>query len=329
MSAPTSNNIRVLFSEIIVGYSRSFFNSVPIYIKHLNNLDLSEIDYQYNLFLKDCIKKGVPTIEEKTKYLIENNLWDKKQEDKLDEFKKTKNTFQINKSNEYLRSKRQNWQKEIDKINEEIRKIEDNKSILLGLTAEVAANRKINNDYIKLTFYQDPELKNKLFNEETFNDLDNDQTNKIFEIFNEYATNFSQENIKKISISNFFMNMFNLAAGNITDLYGKNIINLSVFQIDCWNFSKFFRNAIDQLGRAIPPEVQENPDDLMEFIEVNVLFKRVEEKMGEEGAVSLMGASKSDMKALGIETNQQFSLDEQLKKNKGRLTMDQMVKMHK
>lgn len=329
MAGPV-NNLRLLFSDITAGFSRAFFNSSPIYIKHLNNIDLAEIDYKYNFFLKDYTKKGIPTIEQKTDFLLKNALWDKKEEDRLYEFKKTKKTLQINKSNEYLRSKRQIWQNEIEKIDKEINFIENKKIFLIKDTAESAASKKTSYEYIKLTFYQDQELGKKLFNDQSFDELENEQISVLFDVFNEHTGNFNSENLKKIGLSPFFTNMFNLTHERINDLYGKPIVNLSVYQIEVWNWGLFFKNAIQQLGRTIPPEIQENPDDLMEYIEVNVLFKKMEEKMEDkEGAISLMGAQKSDLKMLGIETNQQFDLNEQLKKKGGKLSFEDMLKVHK
>ena len=147
--SPTQRQLRLLYSDIVEGHSIAYFNESPVYIKHLNNIDIAEIDYLYNFSVKEAVSIGLPTQEEKTKYLIENNLWEQSQEDKLDELIKTRGTFSLNKGNEYLRSKRKMWDEQIKQINNDIRIIEYKKASLLGMTAESYANKKSNDEYIK------------------------------------------------------------------------------------------------------------------------------------------------------------------------------------
>lgn len=75
--------IRLLFGDVIRGFSSAFYKDNHLYLKHLNVLDSSELDYQKSIFYNQAIDKGLQTFSEKEKYLIDENLWDEDKNNKI------------------------------------------------------------------------------------------------------------------------------------------------------------------------------------------------------------------------------------------------------
>ena len=71
--------LKVIFSEILRGYTlvdNEDFGKLKI--KHFNNFDSAELDIKNRYFYEKACEQGLPTREEKIKYLLDNNIWDEK-----------------------------------------------------------------------------------------------------------------------------------------------------------------------------------------------------------------------------------------------------------
>lgn len=324
-SAP---HLKKLFNEILKNFTlvpESSFGT--IYIKHLNNFDLAEIDSWYNFYLQKCINKKIPTLQEKLDYLISNNLWTQNEETKLKEYLDLKKQYENNRDNEYLKSKRQIWADQIKIIEKDIKLLEYKKNSQIGDTAESFAIRKSNKLHIIYSFFIDPELKSPLFNEEKFDDLEKDKIEEIYGIFNDYLSNFNQENLKRISLSPFFMNMFGLANDNIYYFYGKPIIYLSFYQIDTWAHGRYFKNVLSEFMDKIPRDYLDDPDKIIEFVELNKNYRKMFPEDKDEGAGTIVGAKKEDLEILGLKATGNKQLQDMLKKSGGHIGKDELMKM--
>ncbi len=321
-----SRQLRQKFTEILKGFSftDSFFGKINI--KHLNNLDISEISYYTEIALQDALKKGIPSYEEKLDYLIKNNLWDISAEDKINKNKKLIQDFQTNKSNEHLKSKRDLWINEIEKLNKEIKELEIKKSLLINDTAEGFANKKSNELHILYSFYRDKDFKIPLFTNEEFNNLELKETKEIFDIFADYITSFDSQILKRISLSPFFLNMFYLSPENIYHFFGKPIVELTFYQLELWQWASKFRHDLQEFPN-IPSDIMSDPDKIIEYVELNQNYNKRFSKTGEQAAGTIVGATKEDLKVLGIENSGNNNLTEALKKSGGKLSMAELLKL--
>ena len=191
------------------------------------------------------------------------------------------------------------------------------------------ASKKSNEAHILQSYYKDPELKNKLFSQEEFDDFEDEKVISIFGIFNKHSENFNIDLLKKIAISPIFLNLFNLSGDNIYHFYGKPIINLTFYQIELFSLATNFKNILAEFGNSIPKSVMNNPDKLLEYVELNRNYKKAfpEDKEDEGGGGrGIFGATKEDLQMLGIEAGGNDKLNEELKK-KGKLTMNDLLKM--
>lgn len=295
---------KILFSQIIQGFSHYISDTFGnIFIKHFTPLDSADVDFVYSSFYKKAIKDGLITLEESEKNITESGQWTKQNE--LDEQKKFLNSAVDSRSKLYLKSKRDIYNKTIEDTEKKIKELELEKFKLIGQTADYFAIKKSNENYIELSFYKDKELNNRLFTYEEFDELNNNEINDITSVFNKYNQDFSQNKIKMLGMSPFFLNMFNLCPENAMDFYGKPLIHLTFHQIDLWGTGKYMKSVISNWGSKIPPSVMNDADKLNEWIEIQSNYREFENKQGdgEGGATSVVGATKSDLEYLGLNQN--------------------------
>lgn len=321
-------NVRLILADIIRGYTHveeSEFG--PFFIKHLNNFDIADIDSVYSLYFEKAKSKNILTNKEKIEFLIKNDIWSKKEEDKLKDYKKTLDQYDLNKSNEFVKSKRDIWKDEIEKLQKDINKLEIKRANLMGDTAESFASKKANEEHIILSFYKDKEFKRNLFSRQEFNEFDNKIISKIIELLKINTEKFNPRNLIKISLSPSYLNMFNLSSESIYEFYGKPVIQLSFYQMDVWGSARRFQQDLSQFPN-IPKDIQSDPDKLIEYIELNKNYKKAfPDKDNEEGGggVSIVGANKEDLEILGMTPDNTFNFDKELKKAGGKLGMEKIL----
>ena len=83
----------------------------------------------------------------------------------------------------------------------------------------------------------------------------------------------------------------------------------------------------------VPDEVRQDPEKIVEWFESSKNAKEVMDKSqtaGKEGsATSLVGATKQDLKRLGLDNpNETISLAKKAAEKGGSLTMEDMMKIH-
>lgn len=324
-----SEQLRLILADIIRGYTHVRSSEYgPFFIKHLNNFDLAEIDYAYSVSLDSAKEKGIPTREEKTKRLTEEGIWTKQEEEKLGSYQDCLSQYEMNRSNEFLMSKRKNWDNQISDLKKDIRKLQIKKSTLLGDVAESFASKSSNEKHISMSFYKDKEFKERLFPDHDFNELSDKQVMGIIGEFKKHNSKFDATTLRKVSILPTYLNMFYMAPESIYEFYGKAIINLTFYQVDVWGNARKFQNDTQEF-RNIPKDIQSDPEKLMEYVELNRNYKKAfpDDKDGEGGGGSIVGASKEDLETLGIKSEAHFSFSEELKKKGGKLSKEDLLRL--
>ena len=68
----TTSNLKIIFSEIIKGYSKKNIDGFGVlFFKHINNQDSADIDIYNQQFLDRAKDMGLPTSKEQEEYLEE------------------------------------------------------------------------------------------------------------------------------------------------------------------------------------------------------------------------------------------------------------------
>jgi hypothetical protein len=318
-----------IFFSIINGYSSVFHSYFgQIFIKHLSYIELAQFDTQYEVHLNEFKSLGIPTYKEKEKQIIENGLWKDNDEINLEINEKIIQDLRINYSKDYLYSRRKNLKKEIESYQNKINSLRLKKSYHIGQIAEEFANKKLIYDKIINSFFRDKQCLNLLINNDDIDDEKYEELQKLYYINQE---KLNADNIKKISLSPFFTNIFYLCEDNAYSFYGKPIISLSNYQCDLVLFGRYFKNIISQ-RQDIPKEIMSNPNELIEWIEIRGNAERagiIGDNNESDGSMSVVGAQKKDLEILGIKTEQRFSLSKELEKSGGKLDADALFNLTK
>lgn len=288
-------NLRKIFVDICRGYSDHLLNDKHIYIRHLSHFDQINIDDKYDIFYSEAKNRGLYTFNDKIKFLESEGLWSKKNQQEIDETQNYLNNLKITKNSLAFKS-------QIDPINKQIKEAEDkyiklitNKNNLIGMTCENYANRKIELFYIELLFYSDNELKDKLFHKQEFDNAEEDLIDKLLSLYSSFVISFSNENIKKISVSNFFTSLLYLS-DNLESFFGKALCNLTFYQSNLLSWGIYYKNI--SKNNEIPNDIMEDPDKIEEFIKKSINIKQIMERSGGQ-RVGIVGATNKELKEVG------------------------------
>ena len=323
--------LKLVFSEIVEGYSLTrseLFGDLKI--KHINNYDSAKTDIKNNYYFEKAVSQGLPKREEKLEYLIKEKLWDSEKDKEADRLKEMLKGMNRTKSKLFLQTQIDAIKKDIIDNEIKLSNILAEKESVIGFTAEEYANRRINEYYMHISIL-DEEGK-QLFGENEFDELEQDQVNDIMQVYEKNNRKFKAEILKKISLADFFTNIFYLCEDNVFNFYGKPVIDLTFYQIEIYSYGRYFKSIIQNSEEKIPDHIVEDPDKLIEWAESSKNVKEVLEKTSgdaESGASSIMGATKQDLAKAGIDQNQDvIDLSQKAQEKGGRLTMEDMMKLH-
>tara|TARA_B100000214_G_scaffold88576_1_gene60998 strand:+ start:1058 stop:2053 length:996 start_codon:yes stop_codon:yes gene_type:complete len=323
--------LKLVFSEIVEGYSLTrseLFGDLKI--KHINNYDSAKTDIKNNYYFEKAVSQGLPKREEKLEYLIKEKIWDPEKDKEADRLKEMLKGMNRTKSKLFLQAQIDAIKKDIVDNEIKLSNILAEKESVIGFTAEEYANRRINEYYMHISIL-DEEGK-QLFGENEFDELEQDQVNDIMQVYEKNNRKFKAEILKKISLADFFTNIFYLCEDNVFNFYGKPVIDLTFYQIEIYSYGRYFKSIIQNSEEKIPDHIVEDPDKLIEWAQSSKNVKEVLEKTSgdaESGASSIMGATKQDLAKAGIDENQDvIDLSQKAQEKGGRLTMEDMMKLH-
>ena len=274
MQTLDKNKLRLLFIDILKGYSLSYYKSNKLYFKHNTSFDSGEIDHLKQEFIEKAKRNGLPTEDQKEEYLILEGIWSKESNEKIKKLKSDISTLRQTKSKLFKSDDINEFNRQIDQKKLELINLTVERKDLLGFTVEDYANKKINEYYMFNSLFKDRNLKDRYFSEQEFDELENKDISEILNIYNDINKNFVETNIKKIALSSYYLSLFNLCDENAYNLYGKPIIYLTFYQMEVFGYARYFKNALSEAKHKPSDEYYEDPDKLIEWLESS---KNVEE----------------------------------------------------
>lgn len=323
--------LKLVFSEIIEGYSlvpSKLFGDLRI--KHINNFDAAKTDIKNHYYMEKAVSQGLQKRDEKIEYLIEEKLWDPEKDKEAERLGDMLKGMRKTKSKLFLQAQIDAIKKEINENENKLAAILAEKESIIGFTAEEYAQRRINEYYMHVCILN--EDGKKLFKENEFDELDEEEVAEIMSVYTENNKKFAAENLKRVALADFFTNIFYLCDDNVFNFYGKPVINLTFYQIEIYSFGRYFKSIIQNSEDKVPDHIAEDPEKLIEWAESSKNVKEVLEKTsgdGESGASSIMGATKEDLAKAGINKDQDvIDLSQKAKEQGGKLTMQDMMKLH-
>ncbi len=200
------------------------------------------------------------------------------------------------------------------------------KQEVIGKTADDYALARSNDELLRFLLFKSPDLKENLYTEEEFSNLETWEIAQINKIQEEMAERLSDTTIQEAVLRPFF-SMYLSFCESVGDFYGKPIIGLSVYQLRVALYGKMFFN-IFQNTQDIPDNIRDNPEKLMAFAEMQQNKDSRTGGIKDDADVSaVFGATKSDMQALDMESSGNVSLSAEAAKHGGKLNMEQMMRL--
>ncbi len=330
-----NDNTKIVYSQIINGYSLLNIDSRIAYIKHLTPLDSAGIDLYREKAYLNAENQGLSTYAQRLNNIIENDLWSREKEKEVDEVKSFIMSLKHSKDKLIKKQDKVLIDKEILEHNFRIIKLITERERLIGLTCEAYADKKLNEYYIYSTIYANVDFKDKFYTEEEFQELPQKELDELVKSYNNKINIFSEHNFRKISLSPFFMNNLVLCDDNPYFLYGKPIIYLTFFQVELFQNGRRFKNILQNAKMPPPGEILNDADKLLDWFNKNEqIDKLVDQNIGvneaekhASGGSSVVGLSKTELKEAGLYDE---SVDKKLQdalKNKGELSMAELIKL--
>ena len=334
MDTIDKNKLRILFVDILKGYTIAYYKNNKLYFKHNTSIDSGDIDHIKQEFIQKAKRNGLPTEEQKEEYIIKEKLWSVENNEEIKKIKSYISGLKQTKSKLFKNDDIAQINKQINEENIKLFTLIAERKDLLGFTVEDYANKKVNEYYMFNSLFKDKDLKNKFFSEQEFDELENRDLSEILEIYNNMNKNYVDKNLKKIALSSYYLSLFNLSDDNPYYMYGKPIVYLTFYQMEVFGYARYFKNALSEAKHKPPDEYYEDPDKLIDWLESSknveeVLSKNESNQKKTEGAIatSIVGAKKEDLAKIGKDENG-ISLHKEALKKGGTLSMEDLMKMH-
>ena len=303
------------------------------YIKHLDTYDSEEIDEKAEEYKNHAIKQGLPSTEERLKQLEKDESWAEKDDRKIKDLELMISNLKITKSKLILKADTDSLQKQINDTGEELHNLFVEKANLIGYTSDVYSSKKISEFYVVNTSYKDKKLTEPLFSKEEFDELQEKDISILISYFNNISDQTGEENIKRIALSGFFLNSFYLCDDNPHTFYGKSVVDLTYNEGELFSYGRYFKSILSEMKNKPHPEIMEDPDKLIELYNVGKNSDKMKESMDNADATTVVGATNEDLERMGLkapsdEPQTGVSLQAEADKKGGKLSMEDLMKLH-
>ena len=138
--------------------------------------------------------------------------------------------------------------------------------------------------------------------------------------------------MKRIALSNFFLNNYHLCKDNPFIFFGKPIVDLTYHQADLFAYGRYYKHILSEMKSPPSAEVMQDPDKLLELYEIEQTQKDRDGGKEMTGTAStVVGATKEDLDALGMTKEADpgaIDLNEEMRKKGGDLSMEELIKLH-
>ena len=316
-----------VIGEIFDGYTETYFRGQPVYLKHVSIRDQRYIHKYYDRYKNLALSKGLETEEDRLAYIIKEGIWSDKDDAQIEMLRLQIERLKVTISQLPLPSQRQEMAQDVKDLENERLDLLMKRRALMGKTAEDYATSRSGDELLRFLLFEDSDLKEHVFTEEEFGDLETWEIAEINKIQGDLSERLEDGLIQKAILRPFF-SMYLSLCENAGDFYGKPITELTVHQLRVVLYGRMFFNVFQHTD-DIPDNIKEDPDKLLAFAEAQRNQKSGKSKSGlrdDADASMVFGATKEDVKSLGAQQGN-LRLAEEAEKHGGQLNMEQMMRL--
>ena len=176
---------RKIFRDVVRGYSTAIIDEDFVYIKHLTPHDQVELEEIEDKYYKAAQKRGVPSEAEMMDLLKKEGQWSDKDDEIIQEKEDFLERLKAAKSKMVIKSAIDKQAALIDKEEQQLFEKTKQKANLLGNTCEKYAKDRMNDFYMIKSFYKDKNLTEVLFDEQSYDELEDNDVRKYIELCEE------------------------------------------------------------------------------------------------------------------------------------------------
>ena len=314
-----------LVGEAFDGYTECNIEGKAVFLKHVSIKDQRYVHKYFEKYKQIALDRGLETEEERLKYVLEEEIWEQKDDEQIysleNQIENLKRTIKAT----FLPSQRENLQEDINKKRKEVESLRIKRQEVIGKTAEDYATSRSGDELLRCLLYDSDELKNNFYTDEQFGDLETWEVIKISKLQDNVNQRFADSIILEAVLRPFF-SMYLSSCENISQFYGKAVIDLTIPQLKVATYGRMFFNIFQNVP-DIPDNIKEDPQKLLAFSDSH--FNKDTNSGGlrdDADASAVFGATKEDMKTLRNNSNT-VSLSDEIKKSGGELNMEQMMRL--
>ena len=313
-----------LYSEILLGYTSVVLKDRVFYLKHQDSLDSMEQAKAYEINYQYAKSKGLEIESEKLDFIIKNGLWTQEEENKIAKLKEALERQEMTQKKLFVKAQKIQNQKKIDQTRHEITELVSKKNDLLGETCETFAAKKSQEEMLRTSFYKNKDLTEHYYSVEDFEDLTSSDISTLFLLMANAMKDFSEKNLKIISLCPFFLNSFFLCSDNAYNFFGVPVSRLSNNQISLYSMGSTIKDYASK-GNPIPDNILEDPEKALSWFEFDPeASKHNSEKLGG----TIVGATMEEMKQSDPNAVDVNTAGKEMFKDKKTLNMQDMLKLH-
>ena len=185
------STLRYLYKDVINGYSK--VDEENIYIRHLRETDIGHIEERKAKLTEEAKQKGLEDEDEKIKLLISQDLWTQVKEDDIEKLKKEIGHLRESKRKLILGRQIKQFNKIIERKEKLFSDLYKERTGEVGFTAEQYADKKVNEEIVKDTFFKSQELGDPFFSEEKFEEMTSRELEVYSMLYNAVNSQFSDK----------------------------------------------------------------------------------------------------------------------------------------
>ena len=331
------STLRHLYKDVINGYSK--VDEENIYIRHLRETDIGHIEERKAKLTEEAKQKGLEDEDEKIKLLISEGLWAQVKEDDIEKLKKEIGHLRESKKKLILGRQIKQFSKTIERKEKLFSDLYKERTEEVGFTAEQYADKKVNEEIVKDTFFKSQELRDPFFSEEKFEEMTSRELEVYSMLYNAVNSQFSDKILKKISVCPFFVNSFFVCDNNCNLFFGKPVVQLTNYQIDIFSYGKYYKSIMAEC-KSPPNELYQTPEKLIEYYENTKAAREAKEskkglgggKQSEYMGSTVFGASKEELQSMASANEEESSMvdfSKEAEKSGGDMGINEFLKLHK
>ena len=318
-------NFRHIFKDIVFGWSQIIHNDKPAFLKHLSVFDQVDIDDIRKIYYDKAEKRGLPTQKEALERLREEEMWGDKEDSEIAQKREYLKQIETSKKQLYLKKEIDRVNEEIQKTQQELFKLEAQKSALLGQTCEKYADSRVSDHYIIRSLYKDKQLTQTYYSEKEVDNMGRTEMTSIVKLYNTAYSAFDDNKIQKVTLQDFYQPYLAFCE-NVQNMFSKPLFELSLNQVKLVIYSRMFKNIFENYT-AIPDRIKQDPDKILDYVNAQEKAKDNLKNMDKDGASTIVGAKKEDYEYLGLKNSSENTLSAKLREKGGKMNMKELMQV--